>query len=222
MLLYQILICICCSIFGYLLGSISPGVILSKGVFKKDIREHGSKNSGATNMGRIFGLKVGLLIIILDMLKSAIAIWVSYSILKYTPLSQYGMAPYGYLFAAFFALFGHCYPIYHKFKGGKAVSSYCGIAVATCWPLTILGLIFYVVFLKIQKKVSLTSILLAIFSSCLSFVLLICPDWFMNFKIDYTIFYSITLCLCALLLVIRHKDNIKRLKDGNESKIKWM
>ena len=218
----KILIGICCLIIGYLFGSISTAVILSKKIYKQDIRELGSKNSGATNMGRIFGLKVGFIIIILDMLKTCLPIWISYFVLKYTPLSQFNMAFYGYLISGLGAVIGHCFPLFYGFKGGKAVSSFGGFIVATCWFLIPIGLCFYLLLLKIQKTVSLTSIILSIVLSCLSFLLPLLPSWFMNFEMESGIAYSITLCLIALILVIRHKDNIKRIIEGNERKIKWM
>ena len=158
----KIIIGICCLIIGYLFGSISTAVILSKKIYKQDIRELGSKNSGATNMGRTFGLKVGFVIIILDMLKTCLPIWISFFVLKYTPLNQYNMSYYGYLIAGLGAVIGHCFPLFYGFKGGKAVSSFGGFIVATCWFLIPIGLILYLLLLKIQKKVSLASIIISI------------------------------------------------------------
>lgn len=222
MLGIQILICIICSVVGYLFGSISSGIILSQKIYKKDIRELGSKNSGATNMGRIFGLKVGFIVIILDMLKTAIPIWICYFILKFTALSNYNLDKIGFLITGLSALIGHCYPIYHKFKGGKAVSSFAGIVASTCWLLIPIGLISYLVLLKLQKKVSLTSIIVSLFISTLSIGLIYLPNYFMNFKIQATIYYTLTLFICSFILIFRHKENIKRIIKGQESKIKWM
>lgn len=222
MLFKQILIGICCLIIGYLFGSISSGIIISKKFFKKDVRDFGSKNVGGTNMGRVFGKKAGLIVIMLDMLKTIIPIWLAYFILKYTPLNQYNMSYYGYLIAGLGAVIGHCYPVFFGFKGGKAVASFSGFVIATCWFLVPIGLILFLLILKIQKKVSLTSILFSLISSLLSFMLIILPDWFMNFGMEYRIGYSISLLICSIILAIRHKDNIKRIINGTESKITWM
>lgn len=222
MIFIQILIGLCCVIVGYLFGSISTGIIISKSFYKKDIRDYGSKNAGGTNMGRVFGKKAGLLVIILDMIKTAIPILVSFFTLKYTSLSQYNMSYYGYLIAGLSAVIGHCYPIFFGFKGGKAVASFSGFILATSWFLLPIGLGLYLLVLKIQKKVSLTSIIVSLIISLLSFTLIILPDWFMNFKMESGILYSITLLVCAIILAIRHKDNIKRIINGTESKITWM
>ena len=222
MVIIQILIVLTCCIVGYLFGSISTGTILSKKLFKKDIRELGSKNSGATNMGRIFGLKVGFVIIILDMLKTCLPIWISFFVLKYTPLNQYNMSYYGYLIAGLGAVIGHCFPLFYGFKGGKAVSSFGGFIVATCWFLIPNGLILYLLLLKIQKKVSLTSIIVSFVIACTSLTLMYLPSYFMNFNMNSGINYSVALFISSIILIIRHKDNIKRIISGKESKIKWM
>ena len=222
MLLIQILIGLSCALIGYLFGSISTGIIISKKIYKKDIRDFGSKNSGATNMGRIFGLKIGFVVIILDMLKTCIPVWISFFILKYTSLNNYEMQDIGYLLSGLFGVIGHCFPIFHKFKGGKAVSSFAGFVASTCWFLIPIGLLTYILILKIQKKVSLTSIITSLLISSLSFLLIILPNYFMNFGITYNIYYSITLLFMSIILIIRHKENITRIFKGTESKIKWM
>ena len=222
MLAIQILIGICCSVIGYLFGSISNGIIISKTFFKQDVRDYGSKNAGGTNMGRVFGKKVGLIVIILDMIKTLIPIWTAFFVLKYTPLNQYNMSYYGYLIAGLSAVIGHCYPIFFNFRGGKAVASFSGFVVATSWFLVPIGLTLYLGLLKLQKKVSLTSIIFSLIISGLSFLLIILPDWFMNFNMESGIAYSITLFMCSIFLAIRHKDNIKRIINGTESKITWM
>lgn len=222
MVIIQILIVLTCCIVGYLFGSISTGTILSKKLFKKDIRELGSKNSGATNMGRIFGLKIGFIVIILDMLKTIIPIWLSFFILKYTPLNQYFISKYSHLFSGLGVIIGHCYPIFFNFKGGKAVASFAGFVAATSWFLIPIGLLLYLLILKIQKKVSFTSITVSLIISLLSLVLMILPYYFMNFSMPSGIIYSLSLFISSLILIIRHKDNIKRIIQGKESKIKWM
>ncbi len=223
MLLKQIIIVICSLIFGYLCGSISTGTILSKKIYGKDIRDLGSKNSGATNMGRIFGLKIGLVVIILDMLKTIIPIWVTYFILKLLP--NYYVSLFAPYISGLGVIIGHCYPLFFKFKGGKAVASFAGLIAATSWLLLIIGLVLYLLILKIQKKVSLTSIIVSLSLSLMSIALIFIPlplNFFMNFKLNCGIIYSSILLISSLILIIRHKDNIKRIISGQESKIKWM
>lgn len=222
MVIIQILIVLTCCIVGYLFGSISTGTILSKKLFKKDIRELGSKNSGATNMGRVFGLKTGLLVIILDMLKTIIPIWITFFILNKTSLVKYELGNVCHLLSGLAAIIGHCFPIFFSFRGGKAVSSYAGFVAATSWFLIPIGLFLYLLILKIQKKVSLTSIIVSFVIACTSLTLMYLPSYFMNFNMNSGINYSVALFISSIILIIRHKDNIKRIISGKESKIKWM
>lgn len=103
-------------IFSYLLGSIPSALWISKGFKKIDIREHGSKNVGSTNAARVLGKKLGLLTLILDILKSLIP----------TYIAKVYFGQDVALVCAFLAIFGHCYSIYIKFQGGKAVASSIG------------------------------------------------------------------------------------------------
>ena len=82
-IIYNILVALICLIFGYLIGSVSFAIIIGKVFYHQDPREHGSKNAGGTNAGRIWGKKVGLLVIILDMIKTIIPMWICWAILTY-------------------------------------------------------------------------------------------------------------------------------------------
>ena len=147
-----------CSLIGYLFGSIPTSIVIGKIFFKKDIREYGSKNAGGTNAGRVFGKKVGLIVIIIDIIKTIIPIIAAYFICKYTSLNNYGVTDYAYQFSAIFCIIGHCFPIFAQFKGGKGVSSFAAIIFCTNWLLTIIGLSIFFLVLKLKKYVSLSSI----------------------------------------------------------------
>lgn len=126
------------ALLGYLFGSIPNGVIVGRLLFHKDPREFGSKNSGGTNVARTMGRRYGVLVIFLDMLKALAPIFVTWAILTFTPLEQYmhwgaqvgyttiGGAKTWYWLAGLFAAIGHCWPLYIRFKGGKAVASLHG------------------------------------------------------------------------------------------------
>ena len=106
-------------IFGYLLGSISHGVLIGKIFFGVDVRESGSKNSGGTNTGRVLGKKIGLITILLDMLKCTLAIWITYFICKIDFLQELlviNPSYYGFIAGAG-ACLGHTFPIFFGFKG---------------------------------------------------------------------------------------------------------
>lgn len=209
-------------IFGYLCGSIPFGVILGKLIFKKDPRDYGSCNSGATNVGRTFGKRYGFLTIVLDSSKSILSIWI---ILLITRLvnKEYSlfMDPtyYAYI-TAFSSAIGHTFPIFAKFKGGKAVSCFFGILGSINFGLlNAVGLIYFIV-LKSSKMVSLSSII----ASSLAFLLVFIPffKYLQLWGMYYDPWLSLLLFLLGVLVNIRHIGNMKRIKNGTERKITWL
>ncbi len=209
-------------IVGYLLGSISNGVLIGKIFFHKDIREEGSKNAGGTNAGRVLGKKFGALVIALDALKCLISVWIIYFICKYALKSfDLFMIPtfYAYI-AGIGACIGHTFPIFASFHGGKAVACYAGLVISINWGLALLGATLYFIILKITKYVSLTSILTTIIVGILAFIPIF--SYTMVFGLCYNYLMGIYLLILALFILVRHKDNIKRLRKKEEKKITWM
>ena len=231
---YNILIGIMALAVGYFIGSVSFSVLIGKIFFHKDPRDYGSHNAGGTNAGRIYGKKVGLIVIILDMLKAILATYIVWMIIYLTPIYEEVVAPAidfdYYWLTPVGACLGHCFSIFLHFRGGKAVSCYAGTIVGCSWFMTIIGAILFFITLKMRKFVSLASItasvglfLLAILMACLyengypqiailMNGLLIAPSYEMIGA----------LFLMTIILVLAHHANIKRLHDGDESKIKWM
>lgn len=217
-----IIVFIICALVGYIFGSIPVAVTIGKVFFKKDIREYGSKNAGGTNAGRVLGKKVGLIVILLDILKTVVPVLSSYFILKYTGLNYLKIEEYGYLITSLACIIGHCYPIFAQFKGGKAVSCFAAICLATSWLLSIIGLLIFFIVLKIKKYVSLGSIVASSSVFILSICLLFLPN---NFGMNFTSpswYYSLLLLVCTGILIFRHRQNIVRLINHQESKIKWL
>ncbi len=216
------IILITCAIIGYLFGSIPNAVLIGKIFFKKDVREYGSKNAGGTNAGRVFGKKVGLIVIILDVLKTTLPVYAIFFTLKYSSLSQYHAEDYGFIISSLFALIGHCFPIFARFRGGKAVSSYLAICLQSNWLFTLIGLVFYVSILKWKKYVSLssiaTSILIALMSIGYSFI----PTSFGMILIKNSYYYMALMVISTIILVVKHHENIIRLLNHNERKISWL
>ena len=209
-------------IIGYLLGSISFGVLIGKVFFKKDIRNEGSHNSGGTNAGRVLGKKVGLIVILLDVLKTVIAMWSVFFIFKYAISNgTLFMDPtyYAYI-AGFSCCIGHTFPLFASFHGGKAVSCYAGLLISINWLLTLIGFIFFMIFLKIKKYVSLASMVTTFFISLIAFIPYV--KYGMDFGMVYDIVLPCFLLFMAFFVLIRHKENIKRLLKGTERKITWM
>ena len=206
-----------CLLLSYLMGSIPFSLIIGKLFFKKDVREYGSKNLGGTNTGRVLGKPAGLAVMVLDQVKAALAILFVTIYMKHFDSSLVNLTIY---LSAAFVVIGHCYPIFARFKGGKAVACTFGILFVTNIYIYLLTLLAYVIILKSSKYVSLSSIVVFFISGILAFIPFFRNSPFLNLEFD--IFYPIVILLLATFVVVKHRANIKRLHAGNESKIKWM
>lgn len=201
------------AILSYLLGSLNFGVILSNTVKKEDVRESGSGNAGTTNMLRTYGKTLGLLTIAGDILKVMVAIWIAFKImdveeLKVT-LDNASDYPQVVLksFAGLFAVLGHIFPCFFKFKGGKGVATSGGMVIMIDWRIALILLVIFALTILITKYVSLGSILMAVF-----------------YPVFIGIFYKdIILVLIAtvftIIVVVAHRENVKRLINHTENKI---
>lgn len=193
----------------YLIGSIPTGYIIGKckGI---DIREHGSGNIGATNVTRVVGKWWGKLCFLGDFLKGALPVAATALLVKNGFLKDgYGLLP---SLAAFVTVAGHVWPIYLKFKGGKGISTAAG-AVLALNPPTLLGagLLWGLLFLTF-RYVSLASIFAALSLPAFAYGLMRNQVWQCS-KAEMILFG-----ILALLAVLRHISNIKRLLNGTESK----
>ena len=195
-------------ILSYLIGAIPNGYVIGKLFFKKDIRQYGSGNTGATNSFRVLGKPAGFIVTFLDIFKGFITVFfpIWFPVHADGPLSTF--FAHG-LIVGLFAILGHVYPIYLRFKGGKAVATSAGVVLGVN-PilLLILAIIFFGV-LYIFKYVSLSSIIAAI---CCVIGSLIIQDY---------ILFGMSL-LVSIILIVRHRTNIVRIFKGEEPKIKWM
>lgn len=209
---------------GYLLGSISNGVLIGKIFYGVDVRQKGSGNSGGTNTGRVLGKKAGISTIILDALKTMISMWLILFIYRIPTIKDLIRIDPSYLsfIAGFSCCIGHTYPIFFNFKGGKSVACLAGICLATNWIISIIGLAIFMIVLLISKYVSLSSCIAAISVAIMSFIPFICQYGTIFNINEYNIIFSIFYSLVALLLIFRHKENISRLIKGTESKITWL
>jgi glycerol-3-phosphate acyltransferase PlsY len=180
----------------YLLGSIPAGVWVGQLFYKKDIRNYGSGNTGATNTFRILGPKAGTVALIIDVLKGTIATLIP--IIFNTNIHP--------IFIGLFAILGHIYSIYINFKGGKAVATTAGVVLAL-HPIYLL--IFLTVFLIVLLTTSTVSIasMLAVLSAAIG-------SLFLNDPI-----FSIVVWVLALFIIYLHRENISRLKKGTESRV---
>ena len=187
----------------YLLGSLNFAIIISGKQYKQDIRSYGSKNAGMTNMMRTYGKKAAALTLVGDMLKATVSCVIGYLLL--------GLL--GAHIAGLFCVIGHIFPLYYKFKGGKGVAT-TAMVILMCNPLVfaILLLLFVLIVLG-TKFISVGSIMCVMLYP----VLLDRLDKWM-YGGSYGAVFAI---LIALLVVLKHWPNIKRLKDGTENKFSF-
>ncbi|HDH4182166.1 TPA: glycerol-3-phosphate 1-O-acyltransferase PlsY [Staphylococcus aureus] len=195
-------------LLSYLIGAFPSGFVIGKLFFKKDIRQFGSGNTGATNSFRVLGRPAGFLVTFLDIFKGLITVFFPLWLPVHAdgPISTFFTNG---LIVGLFAILGHVYPVYLKFQGGKAVATSAGVVLGVN-PilLLILAIIFFIV-LKIFKYVSLASIVAAI---CCVIGSLIIQDYIL----------LVVSFLVSIILIIRHRSNIARIFRGEEPKIKWM
>lgn len=185
-------------LLAYLVGSIPSGLIVGKW-YGIDIREHGSGNLGATNTFRILGKKAGSIVVVADILKG--------TVVTFFPLLMSGeVHP---LFIGLFAVIGHMFPIFAGFRGGKAVATSAGVLLGYEPLLFVILVVAFLISLKISKYVSLSSMIAGLAGIIYSFFL---GDWLL----------TIIIIALEIVVIYRHKDNLKRIKNKTEPKITWL
>ena len=202
-------------VLAYLLGSIPSAVWIGKKYYGVDIREHGSKNAGTTNMLRVLGKRAAIPVFVLDFFKGFAAVSLL-SLMRYDPEITSAWLINLKILAVFAAVLGHIFPIFADFKGGKGVATLVG-AVTGIYPQIILLCfgVWALVFM-ISHYVSLASMTAG---CCFPMFVIIysSSEWSRNNEISFTfILFSIAV---AGLLLWSHRKNIERLKAGTESKI---
>lgn len=191
----------------YLLGSIPSGVWVGKLFFKKDIRQFGSGNMGTTNTFRVLGKKAGIAVLLMDILKGTLATCLPliFSVSSINPL-WFGVC----------AILGHTFPIFAKFKGGKAVATSAGMLLGFNPIFFVYSASIFVLCLFITSMVSLTSMIAACLIT-LSTIFL--PFIFPFILPEQNWLLTLIAIGVTIFIFIRHKENIKRIKEGTESHI---
>ncbi|MFN8207116.1 MAG: glycerol-3-phosphate 1-O-acyltransferase PlsY [Bacteroidales bacterium] len=194
----------------YLLGSVATAVWVGKLFFGIDVREHGSGNAGATNTMRVLGVKAGIPVIIVDILKGWLAVQLVHLNNLYAPASDgwYSLE----LILGGAAVLGHVYPVFAGFRGGKGVATLFGVVLAVHALATLGAVGVFLITLFASHYVSLSSIL----AGC-SFPLftMLVPGTRSTAEIIFSI-------AVALLLIYTHRQNIRRLAHGEESKATFL
>lgn len=203
-LLFFISCGIVCTVIPYLLGSINFAVIISSKNYKDDVRTHGSGNAGMTNMLRTYGKKAAALTLVGDALKAVVAALVGY----------FMMGLLGAYIAGFFCILGHMFPVFFKFRGGKGVVT-AATSMLMCNPIVfVILLILFVLIVYIWRYISLASVMCVLLYP----VVLNGVDTVLIGGSGIYIIFSV---LTTVLVVIKHKDNIKRLLEGKENKLEF-
>ena len=196
---------------GYLLGSIPFGLVLCFLAGYGDIRKIGSGNIGATNVLRTGNKTLALLTIVLDASKAGIAAYLAYALVDVLPYRIFGIETttntMAGLIAGSMGVIGHNFPLWLKFKGGKGVASTFGFILVTSPVVALADFITWIVVAFTSKYSSLSALTAAVLTPVYAF--------FLADKI-HVVFYG----AIALLVIVRHHANIKRLLKGEESKIK--
>lgn len=188
-------------LISYLLGSIPTALIVGKVGYGVDIRQLGSGNLGGTNTFRALGIKAGLIVTVVDLLKGTLAA-------ALPSLTGVDLNP---LLAGIPAVIGHCYPVFAGFRGGKAVATSAGVLLLVSPMMIVSGLFVFGLTLYISKYVSLSSMLSGVWVHTYSIV----------FDGYDRMLLLVTFALC-LFVMYRHRGNIERIVNGTESKITWM
>ena len=184
-------------VFAYLLGSLPGGYIVGK-IKNVDIVEHGSGSAGATNVLRVMGKMEAVLTLIFDGAKGFIIIYLAEAL---------NLSPLIVILSGILVIVGHNWPVFFRFKGGRGIATSLGILFGLSWEVILVVLIIGLVVIGISRYVSLGSITGAV----------ILPPIMYFFELPY--FYIVFGIIMSILTLIRHIPNIKRLVNGNESKI---
>lgn len=200
-------------VIAYLLGSTPTGYLAGKWLKGIDIREHGSRSVGATNVLRTLGKWPGLVVLLVDVAKGAAAIVVArwlYTLPAVTPpagLDLQTLTPWAACFAGLAALLGHGRSIWLNFAGGKSVAAGLGVLLAMSWPVGLGALAVFGVMVAAFRIVSLGSIMAA-----LTAIALICG-------LEHPAPYRLMVVSGGLYVILRHRANIRRLLAGTEPRL---
>ena len=186
------------AVLSYLLGAVPTGYLVFKLSERKDIREFGSQNIGATNVLRLKGLKLAVPVVLADVLKGFLPAFLAFRLFGDLRLA---------LIASFLAVIGHCYPVYIRFRGGKGVATTVGAAAALAFAPFLVSVTVFLVVVGLTRYISLSSILAVI-----------------SFPVFVHVFGGGVETVAwgaaiAVLVILKHRANIGRLLAGRERKL---
>lgn len=197
------------AVVAYFCGCFNGAVIVSKYILRDDVRKHGSGNAGLTNFYRTFGGPLTLVVILTDVLKAIVAVWVGILAAKYFVLDDALVTALGKYWAGTFCLLGHMFPCMFQFKGGKGILSGGTIAIMMDWRVALVVWGGFLVLAIITKWVSL--------GSCWAGLSFPFVSWF----VYQDVIILLLAIVCGGLILWKHRGNIKRILKGEESKFSF-
>lgn len=201
------------AIIAYAIGSISFSVIISKKMAGFDLREKGSGNAGSTNMLRTVGKRAAALTLLCDVLKGVISVLIAVLIGKIIKNVDKALLVQ---IAGIAVVIGHTFPIFFEFKGGKGVATSLGVLLTINWKIGLICLVFALVIMAVTRIVSIGSVGAAIL--CPILTIFLSTNYIVPAKgIKYLVFSLIL----AAIVIINHRENIKRIIAGTENKLSF-
>ncbi|MGC6433760.1 MAG: glycerol-3-phosphate 1-O-acyltransferase PlsY [Crocinitomicaceae bacterium] len=196
----------------YILGSIPSAVWIGKAWHDIDVREHGSKNSGATNTFRVLGKKAGVTVLLMDVIKGLLAVFLPFILVQFLPNILVGIKDLSLLkvICALTAILGHIFPVFAQFNGGKGVATSLGVIIAIHPPTALFCFLLFLAVFLTSNFVSLGAI-----TASVAFPLVL----IFGFK-SQSLWLNIFSVLLGAAVIFAHKKNIKRLLKGEENKMK--
>ena len=217
-------------IIAYLIGSLNPAIIITRLKTGKDIRTMGSGNAGFTNVLRSVGKGPAIATIVCDYLKGIIGVLIGWWIFSQLTVTN-DVAPveyviYGRYLAGLFVILGHSFPIYYGFRGGKSVVTANALMLVVDWRVFLIVLGTFLIIFLATKLISLGSIICAglypVYTLLITYFLDYLPNLGTENELRFRFVLISTGCafLVGAIIIFRHKDNLKRLINGEEKRIK--
>ena len=200
----EALLYVSAALAAYLVAGWNPAITFSKAIYKKDIRTCGSGNPGFTNFRRSFGDRWAWPVLVLDLFKAAVAVFVFASLFG-THLGNY---QFGAAYTGLFAVLGHAFPVWYGFKGGKGFLVNVSIIWFIDWRVGLFAVALMLILLFTTQYMSLATV--AAMLTCPIILLIV------NTQPSVVCIYA----ACVIFMAVRHKENFKRLLNGTESKFK--
>ncbi len=212
-----VLLLIATALQAYIIGSINGAIITSKYFYRKDIRKFGSGNPGLTNFYRVFGKGGAIVVVLIDVVKTAAPVVIGGFLFSrflntacFIDVGFFQLSLFGSELAGFFVMLGHCYPLYYQFKGGKGVMAMGTILFFVDWRIALVGWGVFILITLLTRYVSLGAIIGVTAYPVTQALMGLGGSWELSLAI-----------LSAALLIFRHRENIKRLIKGEESKFSF-